>query len=241
MIRFVYTVAAVAGGLILAGLALGQTRTTTREVTSTTTTVHKGTVLTGATVVVQGGATVGKVEDFVITDGGCIEYVVVVYDGKYVFVPWGVTTWTRDKTIRVNVTKETFVAVPTFTRDRWPSLTDARYVEQVRTAFGVTENRTGDPNRRPLDRKDDRRDDRTDRKDDRRDQKDQRKDVENPNRPPVNNPPAKSKDGSKDKSKDGSKDRPRDPTDPNEPERPNRPDRAKVPPKDRPPKDGPPK
>jgi PRC-barrel domain len=221
MIRSVRTWTVLTGGLVLAGLALGQTTTDTRQVKSTTTIVHKGTVLTGATVVVQDGATIGKVEDFVITDGGCIEYVVVAYDSKYVFVPWTVMTWTQDRTVRVNVTREKFVAVPTFTRDRWPSLTETRYVEQVRTAFGVTESRFGDPNRRPPDRWDDAKD----RREDRRDAKDQRKDVENPNRAPTTNPPDRSKDRrddtkdrrdpprrdeSKDKGKDKDKDRPPD-------------------------------
>jgi hypothetical protein len=157
-------------------------------VTSTTTTIHKGTVVMGANVVLQEGPAIGRVEDFVITDGGCIDYVVVSYNSKYVLVPWTVATWTGDRAIRLNITETRFREVPTFTRDAWPNFSDTQYIQRVRTAWGVTDSRYGDPNRQPLDRRDDRRDakdQRRDTRDDRRDVRDQRKDVENPNRPPA--------------------------------------------------------
>jgi hypothetical protein len=224
---FVRLGTALACGLVVVGAVLAQTRTDTRAVTSTTTTVHKGTVFMGANVVLQDNTSVGRVEDFVITDGGCIDYVVVSYDSKYVLVPWTVATWTGDRTVRVNIMQARFREVPTFSRDAWPNLTDTRYIQRVRTAWGVTDSRYGDPNRQPLDRRDnrdqrrddrttppdrrddrtrppDRRDDRTnppDRRDDRRDSRDQRKDVENPHRPPTTNPPDR-RDTSTDKDKD---------------------------------------
>jgi PRC-barrel domain len=211
MTCFARAAAALACGVLLAGSAAGQTTTQTRQVTSTTTTIHKGSVLTGATVVVQDGATIGRVEDFVISDGGCIDYVVVSYDGKFVLVPWGAATWSADRTVRVNVTREKFREVPTFTRDQWPNLQDTQYVQRVRTVFGVTESRYGDPNRRPLDRREDRRDERRDirdeRRDDRKDRRDdardpQRRDVENKNRTPPKDRPKDQKDRPKDPPKD---------------------------------------
>ena len=234
---FVRLGTALACGLVVVGAVLAQTRTDTRSVTSTTTTVHKGTVFMGANVVLQDNTSVGRVEDFVITDGGCIDYVVVSYDSKYVLVPWTMATWTDDRTVRVNITQARFREVPTFTRDAWPNLTDTHYIQRVRTAWGVSDSRYGDPNRQPLDRRDnrdqrrddrttppDRRDDRTnppDRRDDRRDSRNQRKDVENPNRPPTTNPPDR-RDTSKDKDQD------KDRTPPRPPDRP-------PPPPDRPP------
>jgi len=218
---------------LLAGLVLGQPpRTETREVTSTTTSFHKGTLLTGATVVVRDGATVGRVEDFVITEGGCVDYVVVSYENKYVFVPWTVTHWTADKTIRVDVTRDKFVAAPTFTRDRWPAFTDTRYFDQVRTAFGVSESRSrGAPrredDRRPLDRATP-----PDRRDDRRDSRDDRRDTTRPPDRRDNQPPDR-RDDRRDDAKDRRDDR-RDPRDqrkdvenPSRPPVTNPPDRTK--------------
>jgi hypothetical protein len=245
MKQFVRLGTALACGLVVVGAVLAQTRTDTRTVTSTTTTVHKGTVFMGANVVLQDNTSVGRVEDFVITDGGCIDYVVVSYDSKYVLVPWTVATWTGDRTVRVNITQARFREVPTFTRDAWPNLTDTQYIQRVRTAWGVTDSRYGDPNRQPLDRRDerrdirddrrdnrdqrrddktrppDRRDDRRDTRDDRRDTRDardQRKDVENPNRPPTTNPDRR--DDRRDNRDQRKDDRDKDKNPPRPPDRP---------------------
>ena len=239
MKHFVRIGTALACGLVVVGAVLAQTRTDTRTVTSTTTTIHKGTVVMGANLVLQDGATFGRVEDFVITDGGCIDYVVVSYESKYVLVPWTVTTWSGDRAIRVNITRDRFRDVPTFTRDQWPNLQDTQYIQRVRTAWGVSEGRRDiRDDRRDLrdDRRDDRtrppadrRDDRRDTRDDRRDSRDQRKDVENPNRPPTTNPPDRrddrrdSRDDRRDDrrdSKDKDKTPPRPPTPPPPPDRP---------------------
>jgi len=195
--------------LTLAGadMVYGQAPVRTRETTTTsTTTIHRVSAVMGDNVVVSDGGTVGKVEDIVLSENGCVDYVVVSYENKYVLVPWGVTTWNvQDRTLRVNITKDRFTQVPTFTRDHWPSLTDSQYIGRVRTAFGVTESgfrgdrREGD--RRPLGSAENRQDNRTDRRDDRRDANRppaDRRDTENrpntnrPNtdRPPADRPPA---------------------------------------------------
>ncbi len=200
--------------LAWAGAAAGQQverRTEVRSETTaagTTTEVRRITTVMGANVVVQDGATVGKIQDIVFTDNGCIDYVVVSYESKLVLVPWTVVRVdAAQHVVQVNVTREKFLQVPTFTANNWSYLTNAQYVQQVRTAFGATASgfrgdvREGD--RRPLapgadtrqDRRDDRRDTRQDRRDDRRDTRDQRRDVENPNRPadrpPATNPPTR--------------------------------------------------
>src|SRR5689334_3856777 len=179
--------------LTLAGadMVFGQAPVRTRETTTTsTTTIHKVSAVMGDNVVVSDGGTVGKVEDIVLSENGCVDYVVVSYESKYVLVPWGVTTWNvQDRTLRVNITRDKFTQVPTFTRDRWPSLTDSQYISQVRTAFGVTESgyrgdrREGD--RRPLapgaqDRREDRRDIRDERRDNRTDRRDDPRDADRP-------------------------------------------------------------
>jgi hypothetical protein len=170
-----------------------ETRRTTTT-TTTTTEVRKASVVMNANVVVEDGATVGKITDFVISDGGCIEYVVVDYDNKFVLVPYQVVRVDATKhVVQVSLTREKWRDIPTFTGTNWP-VTDQQYITKVRTVFGVSESgfrgdrRDGD--RRPLDRGDDRRDNRTDRRDDRRDPPPpQRRDVENPGRPGSTPPP----------------------------------------------------
>jgi hypothetical protein len=184
--------AAGMAAVAVAGTAAAQTAV--RETTTTSTTeVRKASVVMNANVVVEGGTSVGKITDFVISDGGCIEYVVIDSESKYVLVPYSVIRVEGDRhVVSVNVTREKWRDIPTFTGTNWP-LRDEAYLSKVRTTFGVRESGYGrDGDRRPLDndRRDDRRDNRTDRRDDRRDQPpdrpQQRRDVENPNR---NNPP----------------------------------------------------
>src|SRR5581483_3969055 len=79
--------------LVGADAALGQAPVRRETTTTTTTTIHKVSAVMGDTVVVSDGGTVGKVEDIVLSENGCVDYVVVAYENKYVLVPWGVTTW----------------------------------------------------------------------------------------------------------------------------------------------------
>jgi hypothetical protein len=215
MVFRIRTAAGLACCLLFAGVAAAQQRTTeVRQTTTGTTEVIKGTVVTGANVVVEGGATVGKVTDFVISDGGCIDYVVVSYNDRYVLVPWQVVHVNAGQhVVQVNVTQEKWREIPTFTGTNWP-VTDQQYIQRVRTVFGTTESHfrggrdadrrpLGDQPRTPADRqadRQDRRDNRTDRRDDRRDQ---RRDVENPNRPgDPNRPPDATRDPNRDRNRD---------------------------------------
>src|SRR5947209_9627856 len=153
---------ACALALVGASLAHAQTtRTTTTETSTTTTEVHRLSTVMGANLVVQDGATVGKVEDIVLSDSGCLDYVVVAYESNFVLVPWTATTVDfGQRVVRVDVTREKFREIPTFTRDRWPDLRDTRYTERVQAVFGTRGGRQTESNFRREDRRDDRRDDR---------------------------------------------------------------------------------
>src|SRR5262245_1151487 len=126
--------------LAWAGAAVGQQvqQRTQRQrettTTGTTTEVRKITTVMGANLVVQDGVTVGKIEDIVFTDNGCIDYVVVSHESKFVLVPWSVVRVdTARHVVQVNVTREKFLQVPTFTATNWPNLTNSQYIQQVRT------------------------------------------------------------------------------------------------------------
>ena len=73
---------------LLGGVALAQQRSEGRQPAQqqrtetrveSQTTVHRGSVVIGGTVSLQGGHRVGKIEDFIIDDGGCISMIVVAY------------------------------------------------------------------------------------------------------------------------------------------------------------------
>jgi hypothetical protein len=158
--------AATVAAAALAGPAAAQT---VRETTTTTTTeVRKGSALMNVNVAVEGGAPVGRITDFVISDGGCIDYVVVDSDNRFVLVPFQAVQFEPSRRIvTLNVTREKWRDIPTFTGTNWP-VHDQNYISRVRTTFGVRESGyRGD--RRPLTPGEERREDRRDRREDRRD------------------------------------------------------------------------
>jgi hypothetical protein len=167
----------------LAGPVAAQT---VRESTTTTTTeIRKGSALMNVNVAVEGGATVGRVTDFVISDGGCIEYVVVESDSRFMLVPFQVVQFDPGRRIvSVNVSRDAWRNIPTFTGTNWP-VHDQNYISRVRSTFGVRESGyRGDRDRQPLTPGQDRRDDRRqDRRDDRGTQPPPRPGVDNPTRP----------------------------------------------------------
>lgn len=135
---------ALACGLALtgAGLAHGQrvevrtegsVRGGTAEVRRVSTVLH-------AEVMLQDGDRVGRVEDFVINDNGCIDYLVLAREDRFVLVPWAAARVDFGRhAVRIDITKERFERVPTFTKDRWAEATSAAFTGRVRTFFNVSE------------------------------------------------------------------------------------------------------
>jgi hypothetical protein len=113
----------------------------------------------GATVRLQDDVSAGKVEDIVLSrDGTCIDYLVVTENDKYVLVPWSAAKVDfGQRTVAVEIRKEKYRQVPTFTREAWPDLSDTKYTERIYNYYGV----------KPIgrERRIERRDDRKDRRD----------------------------------------------------------------------------
>jgi PRC-barrel domain len=117
-----------------------------------TTTVRRSSIVIGATVSGRGDFSIGKVEDLVINEDGCIDYLVVASEDKFVLVPWGSATVDFERrTVVAEIERDKFRDVPTFTRERWPDVTDKVYVEKIRIAYGVRPGRE-----RRIERRDDR-------------------------------------------------------------------------------------
>jgi hypothetical protein len=89
-------------------------------------------------VVLKDTVSVGKIEDIVLSDEGCVEYLVVAYQEKFIVVPWAVGRFDFERrTIALEIAKDRFTEVPTFTREKWPDFTDTKYLETVHKFYGV--------------------------------------------------------------------------------------------------------
>ena len=129
----------VSSGLACALVALGLNpvagQTTKRSGASQE--VRRLSVVIGGSVQIADGVSVGKIEDVVLNDRGCIDYVVVVYRDKYVAIPWSVATVDYgERIVTVDITERRFAEVPTFTRTEFSVLTKSDFTQQVRSAFG---------------------------------------------------------------------------------------------------------
>jgi hypothetical protein len=90
-----------------------------------------------ANVVLSDQSKIGKVVDVVLDDGGCVDYLVVSYEDRYVMVPWGVATVNfEERAVYIDVTRDKWRGIPTFTRDRWPSFSDASFTDKMRGVYG---------------------------------------------------------------------------------------------------------
>ncbi|MFL5329044.1 MAG: PRC-barrel domain-containing protein [Gemmataceae bacterium] len=114
----------------------------------------------GGKVSIQGGVSIGTVDDIIFNDDGCIDYVVVINEGRYVVMPWTAAKFNfEDRTATVNVTQERWREVPTFTAQTYPTINyyEPAFVQRVYGYYGVQV-----PVRHDVrtDRRGDRRDDR---------------------------------------------------------------------------------
>lgn len=128
--------------LAAAGLACGMLLTGTLsafaqdEVRSTR--VRKVSYVMRSRVLIEGGSSIGRVEDFVINEDGCIDFLVVSYNERLILVPWSVAKVTfRSKVVRLDITRDRLREIPTFTKTRWPDLSNTRYTRRIYNVFKV--------------------------------------------------------------------------------------------------------
>jgi hypothetical protein len=99
---------------------------------------HKVKSVIGTTVTIQGGLSIGTVDDIIFDDDGYIDYLVVLNEGKYVVVPWQAARFNfEQRAATVNITQQQFRQVPSFTVQSWPTL-DAAYQQRIYGYYGVT-------------------------------------------------------------------------------------------------------
>jgi sporulation protein YlmC with PRC-barrel domain len=86
----------------------------------------------GAKVDLQGGGSVGTIEDIVFDDEGVIDYFVVSQNGKLVTVPWEAAKFNFEKrTATINITEEQYRKIPTYTVETYPQFYTPTYQTEI--------------------------------------------------------------------------------------------------------------
>lgn len=118
------------------GQAVQETRVTTTGPGGVTVETRRLTQVIGSNVVLQGDTRYGTIEDFVLNDDGCIEFVVVSYEGKRALMPWAVAKVNYgQKTVTFDVAPK--VVQPLFfAPNAWPNTTDPQFGTRMRDVFG---------------------------------------------------------------------------------------------------------
>ncbi len=94
--------------------------------------------LIGSKVSIEGGTSVGTVEDVVFDNDGTIDYLVVDHDNKFVTVPWEAAKFDWDRrTAVISITPERFKEIPTYTLESAPNYYEPAYREKVYSYYGV--------------------------------------------------------------------------------------------------------
>jgi len=128
--------------------------TTGAATSSTTTQTHfgKGTDLMGSTIKNSQGQSLGKVENIVVDmDSGNVSYVVLSSGGyigigskELIAVPWKSFKLGQDsQSLVLDMDKQKLEQAPRFSQDKWPSMGDAKWSEQVANYFGTATTQTG--------------------------------------------------------------------------------------------------
>jgi len=210
--RAAVALGALASCVILVG-ACQRTEIRRTEERSTTTTIQRVSSVIGANVQIERGTAVAKVEDLVINDDGCIDFVVVRYEEHFVPIPWSLATVEFDQRIvTVDITRERFAQAPSFAGDRWVELRSDQFTEKVRSFFG--DGKRGGSNlkraqpegRRPADQNPER--PKEPAKDKQRPDKEPTKDKQRPDKEPTKDKQRPDKEPSKDKSPQTQPERP---------------------------------
>ena len=124
------------------------TTTTVQSQVGSTTQIRTVSTVIGSTVKLQSGDTYGKIEDIVLNDSGCLEYVVVSYEDQYYVVPWTVAKVNyQERTIILNTTQQDIRQVA-FSRNDWRGVSYDQVSQKARQVFSsATGDRGGRVNR----------------------------------------------------------------------------------------------
>jgi hypothetical protein len=132
---------AIAGTVLVGCLVLGGTQSAFCQqrqagASRASTGILRSTAMMGSAVNFRDGSALGKVSDFVINDGGCVQYVVVSYQNRFVPVPWMAATYnSADRSLMLGIDQAQLAQIPTF--GQYSELSNAQFGQKVNTFFKV--------------------------------------------------------------------------------------------------------
>ena len=86
------------------------------------------------------GATAGRVVDYVMSDQGGVDYIVVMNNGQYMFIPYTAANFDwNQRYVTVNMDQARFGQIPTFTQQQWSSVfaPQSAYMGRINSFFGT--------------------------------------------------------------------------------------------------------
>ncbi|MBC7819399.1 MAG: PRC-barrel domain-containing protein [Planctomycetaceae bacterium] len=109
---------------------------TTKRVESRSTDFRRSSLMIGANVNLRGGTRYGKIHEFVISDQGCVDYVIVAHEDRFIPVPWSVTTFDPgQRVVLVDIEQDRIRTIPTFVE--YTEFTAPAFIGRVNTFFNV--------------------------------------------------------------------------------------------------------
>jgi hypothetical protein len=98
--------------------------------------ILRSSAIIGSTANFQGGTALGTVSEVVFSDSGCVEYVVVSYQNRFVPVPWMAMTYdSGDRTFMLRIDQAQLGQIPTFVQ--FTELSNAQFAQKVNTFYKV--------------------------------------------------------------------------------------------------------
>jgi hypothetical protein len=105
--------------------------------------ILRGSQIIGSTVDLRGGSRLGTVQDFVVGEGGCVEYVVAAYGDQFIPIPWGAAMYQPgQRVLMVDIDPGRIHDLPMY--HQISELTNRQFSERVNTFYRGTNGRSGD-------------------------------------------------------------------------------------------------
>jgi hypothetical protein len=108
--------------------------------------ILRGSQIIGARVDLRGGSRLGAIQDFVLGDGGCVEYVVAAYGDQFVPIPWAAAMYQPDqRVLLVDIDPGRIHEMPMY--HQFSELTNRQFSDRVHTFYRGVSSQTGDVHR----------------------------------------------------------------------------------------------
>jgi hypothetical protein len=97
-------------------------------------------------ILIQDDQSAGTVTDVVLSDSGCVDYVVASYEDQYYVIPYSAVNYrAADQVVFVDIAPAQFRRVQFFTGNNWPDFYASNYQQTVFSVFGVNNVRRDGP------------------------------------------------------------------------------------------------